>query len=185
MAPPSADVAEETMSPMSTSLVLRFRDLVTESGATVSEHRRLIRQHGHAWWGWWARQSETVPRDLFVERFPKGGGALVQVVLFDSGLLEFHKAFATRVVVAPSVVGLQSPELAATPDYYSRGLFPAWFRLEQDIEPIDATQLRIVARPTLSGRPPTTDAPLDHPVSLSLEDLRDDRPTLWVAEDPS
>ena len=36
-------------------VVLRFRDLVTEPGGTIDEHRRLIAAHGSAWWGWWMR----------------------------------------------------------------------------------------------------------------------------------
>jgi len=107
--------------------------------------------------------------------------ASVPIVLFDSGTLELHATRATHVVVAPSIVGIHTPEFDATPEYYLRGHYPLWFRLEKEIAPLSIQSLDIVGRPT-------TDQDADHlPTGearekMSLEALRDDRPTLWLAQ---
>lgn len=163
----------------SRSVVLRFRDLVTELGGTIAEHRRLIRQNGYVWWGWWRRQSEEVPRKLFAELF-RDSPSRIGIVLFDSGTLRLYDSTATSVVIAPSVVGIQSPDFRSTPDYYVRGHYPAWFRLEGDIAPRQAAALTIVASPTAPAESARVEQSAPGRV-LSLEALRDERPTLWIA----
>lgn len=163
-------------------VVLRFRDLVTEMGGTIAEHRRVLRQQGHVWWGWWRRQSEHIPRGALADLFRDG--AVVPVMLFDSGILGVHRTAATRVVVAPSVVGIQSPEFDSTPDYYVRGHYPVWFRLEGDIVPIDAESLSVVGHPTADPAKHSLATAVEDAHEVSLEDLRDERPTLWLARVP-
>src|SRR6266404_6138785 len=46
---------------MRKTVILRFRDLVTDQGETIKEHTRLLKQFGEVWWGWWARQTEKTP----------------------------------------------------------------------------------------------------------------------------
>src|ERR1041385_5041989 len=108
------------------TLLLRFRDLVTEPGGNIAEHRRIIRQRGYAWWGWWARQREKVPRTVFEQLFPSGD-AERDVLLFDSGMMRMYRTTVGKVVVAPSHLGVNSPDFEATPEYYVRGRYPAWF----------------------------------------------------------
>jgi hypothetical protein len=160
------------------ALMLRFRDLVTEPGGNIAEHRRLIRQRGHVWWGWWARNQEAVPRTIFAQMFAPENEA-AEVVLFDTGLMRFYRTTCTRVVVAPSHTGVNSPEFEATPDYYVRGRYPAWFRFEDDILPIDLAAPAVVERPTMCKNDREL-GPDEQGVATAPDKLRDDRPTLWV-----
>lgn len=160
------------------ALMLRFRDLVTEPGGNIAEHRRIIRQRGYVWWGWWARQREKVPRHVLDEVFPSESTP-TEIVLFDSGMMRLYRTRASKAVIAPSHLGVNSPDFEATPDYYVRGRYPAWFRLEGDIIGLDASSAEVVARPTLAD---TFDV-IDHEFpgeSVELTKLRDEGPTLWV-----
>src|SRR5947209_5651385 len=127
------------------ALLLRFRDLVTEPGGNIAEHRRIIRQHGYAWWGWWARQREKVPRSVLEQLYPPSSFE-TEVVLFDSGMMKLYRTTSSKTVVSPSHLGVTSPDFEATPEYYVRGRYPAWFRLEKDILPFEATSLKVVAK---------------------------------------
>ena len=163
----------------SIAIILRFRDLVTELGGTIAEHRRLIHQHGHVWWGWWRRQAEHIPRATLAELFQAESPNL-SLVLFDSGTLELYRALTTDVVVAPTNVGIQTPQFEATSGYYVRGHYPLWFRLEEDIAPLDVADVTVIGKPT-NG--PDSDRFPDQSVTgenLSLKALRDDRPTFWL-----
>src|SRR5947199_204475 len=125
------------------ALMLRFRDLVTEPGGNIAEHRRIIRQKGYAWWGWWARQRETVPRGVFEELFSLESDP-TEIILFDSGMMRLYRTTSRKAVVAPSHLGVNSPDFEATPEYYVRGRYPAWIRLEGDINPIDGTSAKVL-----------------------------------------
>jgi hypothetical protein len=160
------------------TLLLRFRDLVTEPGGNIAEHRRIIRQRGYAWWGWWARQREKVPRMVFEQLFPSGD-AVRDVLLFDSGMMRMYRTTVGKVVVAPSHLGVNSPDFEATPEYYVRGRYPAWFRLENDIASIEASSAQVVARPTLDAAFTSLAAEMVGE-SMDFEALRDDGATLWV-----
>lgn len=157
-------------------LLLRFRDMVTEPGGSIAEHKRIVRQSGYVWWGWWARKHETVPRELLAQLL--GPDNPSPIILFDTGFMRCYQSTCTRVVVAPSHVGVNSPDLESTPEYYARGRFPAWFRLVGDISPIKLIAPAIVARPTSpSFQGASSYLPAQ---SISLETLNDERPTLWV-----
>src|SRR5213594_1380199 len=77
------------------ALMLRFRDLVTEPGGNIAEHRRIIRQRGYAWWGWWARQREQVPRRVLEELFPSESTP-TEILLFDSGMMRMYQTRASK-----------------------------------------------------------------------------------------
>jgi hypothetical protein len=160
------------------ALMLRFRDLVTEPGGNIAEHRRIIRQRGYAWWGWWARQREKVPRSVFEQLFA-AGAAPIEIILFDSGMMRLYRTLSRQAVIAPSHLGVNSPDFEATPEYYVRGRYPAWFRLEDDIVPIEPLVPRIVARPTTD--PSFSDLGYEvQGLPVDLDVLRDEGPTLWV-----
>jgi len=188
MAPHSARVDRTGKEPPVTNvaslgLILRFRDFVTEVGGTVSEHRKVLRQYGHVWWGWWYRQSEYIPRRVLASLFSEDASRHVPILLFHSGIFELYSAYATRVVVAPpSIDGISSPDYGTTPDYYLRGRFPAWFRFEQDIVPVQAATVPIVGRPTAgheADRLPEATATAEE---VQLAALGCERPTLWLFE---
>lgn len=164
------------------ALLLRFRDLVTEPGGNIAEHRQIIRQRGYAWWGWWARQREKVPRNVLERLFPSEA-IKREILLFDSGMMRLYRTSGSKVVVAPSHLGVNSPDFEATPEYYVRGRYPAWFRLEEDISIIEASSITIAGRPTIQGEPDDL-LPVAGDHTVSLEKLSDEGPTLWVAIPP-
>jgi hypothetical protein len=160
------------------AIMLRFRDLVTESGANIAEHRKLIRQRGYAWWGWWARSEEHVPRTAFRQLLPQKTGKL-EGILFDRGLMRCYRTTIAEMAVAPSHAGINSPDFEATPEYYVRGRYPAWFRLVGDIVPVPDFVPMVVARPTLVGSEASLvpGMPLE---TVELTKLREEPPTLWI-----
>jgi hypothetical protein len=156
--------------------------MVTEPGGTIAEHRRIMRHQGRVWWGWWFRQSERVPRVTLTDLFESYDS--VPVVLLDSGSLSLYRAEASEIVVAPTSAGLHSPDYDLTPEYYVRAQYPLWFMLRGDIVPLEVERLDVVARPTESEAGDSVPAPSTPGTATSLEELRDDRPTLWVVTDP-
>jgi hypothetical protein len=164
----------------SIAIVLRFRDLVTELGGTIAEHRRILRQRGYVWWAWWRRQKEFVPRQTLASLFSASGPPL-PVLLFDSGGLELFLTSARRVVVAPSEAGVHAPQVVATPEYYVRGQYPAWFQFEGEITSVPDKSVHVIGRPTANSEAdhiPSSDATGDE---VPLDKLQDERPTLWLA----
>jgi len=109
-------------------LILRFRDLVTDPGGTIAEHRALIRSQGATWWGWMKRPSEGVPREFFcrINRLIDAEGC-TEVFLFDSGNDTMYLSSLIGLAVAPDNTKLGSPEPERTPEYYNRGRYEAWF----------------------------------------------------------
>lgn len=158
-------------------ILLRFRDLVTEPGGNIHEHRRIIDDLGFAWWGWWARSQEVVPKaelaTLLLGRpdFP--------VILFDSGLMEFYYCRCSKVSISPVETGIASPDFRATPHYYVRGSYPAWFKLHGALEQIEPTSFAISGRPTIPGYVPKKVALGD---ALDANSLREENPTLWLID---
>lgn len=122
------------------TLALRFRDL---SGPTIDEHRRVIAEAGHAWWAWWSKPGERVPRELFahfVDEIEKDGQ--VAWFLVDSGERRVYRATVTAIDYSNSSQRLPSPEPLETPTYYAEQEYLAWFRIGA-IE--DATEADLTA----------------------------------------
>jgi len=159
-------------------IVFRFRDLVTEPGGTIEEHRRILNAHGSVWWGWWMRQYESPPTDVFAA-FAKTleSGTEPKIYLFDTGqaLLYAARLIDVRVALPGDTIG--PPDLATTPDYYQRGSYPAWLRLAS----IEDTTLqdqrwefsRLPTRPDDNGH-------LAGRAIESLEELRRTDATMWA-----
>lgn len=161
------------MSEAKPGLLLRFRDLVTEPGGNIREHRQIISDLGFAWWGWWARSQELVPNDTFAQLL--SGGTAFPAVLFDSGLMEFYYASCSKVAISPAATGIASPDFRATPHYYVRGNYPAWFKIHGALDRIGPDLFSIVGRPT--GQNKSDD--FEEITKFDAEDLRKEDPTLW------
>jgi hypothetical protein len=158
--------------------MLRFRDLVTEPGGNILEHRRILRRRGYVWWGWWARSHEVIPRKVFHELLAPSA-VFCEAILFDRGMLRFYRTSITSVVVTPTHLGVNSPDYDATPEHYVRSRHPAWFRLEGDIVLLDSYSPRVLARPTEpGGEDELPQALIGDPIDPVA--LADERPTLWV-----
>jgi hypothetical protein len=50
-----------------TSIILRFRDLVTPLGDTIRRHQEEVARGSHVCWGWWSKTGEVVPTNIFGE----------------------------------------------------------------------------------------------------------------------
>jgi hypothetical protein len=169
---------------METRVILRFRDLVTEEGGTIEEHLAIIKSQGEVWWGWWMRQYETPPRDLFAALLSKiGDEGNVSAYLFNTGEGRLFSCSITDIKVAPpgTKIGPLDPE--RTPEYYARGRYPAWFRLSS-LEEVRLEDHKLVyesfpSRPELQG---TYSQLIDQPIK-SLDDLRQIDVTIWVVGD--
>src|SRR5262245_42724566 len=96
-----------------TSLILRFRDLVTPPGETLRRHRDLVELKGFVWWGWWNKFGERVPADLF----RRLSAAEFELLLFDSGTNQVVCARCSGIVWGEDGA-IASPNADATPEYY-------------------------------------------------------------------
>jgi len=128
---------------MNNSIVLRFRDLITEEDGTINDHLSLISMFGEAWWGWWMKQDETPPLELFrylAEIIDKEG--FVTAYLFQTGLLKFYQTKIIKILVAPPKNKIGTPNPEKSPSYYHRGRYPAWFLLKE-ISEVDFHSLKL------------------------------------------
>jgi hypothetical protein len=163
-------------------LVLRFRDLVTEPGGTITEHRMVIDARGYVWWGWWMRQWERPPTELFVEIYQRiRAGVEPAAFLFDSGRAQLHQCRISDVKAAPTGETIGPPELDATPAYYQRGSYPAWFKLTriaadgQPDVPRGWAFEAFPSNPDADGNTALVGSPVE-----SLDQVRKTDATLWL-----
>ena len=133
------------------TIALRFRDLVTQQGGTVREHREIIRRRQFTWWGWWKRPYEALPHQFLLEfarRCP-----LTIYLLDTGGTAEGFHLYPARledIAMTPTGSDIPSPDVSATPNYYNTLRLAAWFKLSH-IEPSplkNVAAIRIIALPT-------------------------------------
>ena len=122
------------------TIILRFRDLVTENDATIARYKDVIKTKGHVWWGWWNKGNEKVPFDEFcvlkgeIEMNPK------DVYLMDSGQKKLYKAKCCDIKYSKSDK-ISSPESDYTPDYYNGQKYYEWFQFTS-IEECDVDEVK-------------------------------------------
>jgi hypothetical protein len=171
---------------MSKTIILRFRDLVTEEGGTIKEHMGLIREYGEVWWGWWMRQYENAPYTLLQElsAFIKKEGLFIGY-LFDIGSTRLYSASITKILVAPQGSTVGTPDPKRSPSYYHRGRYPAWFLLHS------ITEVSIQDLNLIYDSFPTKPELEEGAINLlgqrvtSLDQLRHIGVTLYVVQDMS
>jgi hypothetical protein len=113
-----------------TSLILRFRDLSTPPGTTVTEHQKIITDKGCVWWGWWNKHGETVPEDAFRSILTqiKQSGPL-DIYLFDTGTNQLRRAKLAQIEWDKNLSLIDTPDNSATPTYYGTSQYFVWFKL--------------------------------------------------------
>jgi hypothetical protein len=164
------------------TIVLRFRDLVTEPGGTIDSHRALIRSFGETWWGWMKRTDEIANRKFFakiVNDIKRNNTGVA--FLFDTDSRKFYRATLTEIAVAPDKMRIGSPEPEKTPEYYNHGRYPAWFQF------IGIQQCKFPRRVHFAAFPSAlNEHSLAHHKTgelRSAEDLKNvDHLTLWVIQ---
>lgn len=164
---------------MSTKIILRFRDLITEDGGTIDDHQTLISKFGEVWWGWWMKQDETPPIELFknmANDIEKDN--FVISYLFDSGVLKLYEINIIKILVAPQKNKIGTPNPEISPLYYHRGRYPAWFLLnhiqEVDFDDLNLTYKSFPTRPEIYK----FEDQIGNKVA-SLENLKTFDVTLW------
>lgn len=112
------------------TVILRFRDLVTQKDDTINRHKEVIRQKGYVWWGWWSKGNEKVPFEEFwmLKGCVKNEAKILY--LMDSGQSKLYKAKCSDIECFSDAEG-KSPDLAYTPNYYNDQEYFAWFKLDE------------------------------------------------------
>lgn len=112
------------------TVILRFRDLVTPQGGSIASHQQIVDQHGYVWWGWWKRQTEAYPGNLFSELHQRlvGGENPITAFVFDSGSESLYRTQLQKLAVAPPGGTIATPNARKSPAYYQQGAYPAWFQ---------------------------------------------------------
>ncbi len=168
------------------SIILRFRDLITEEEGTINDHKELLKNHGEVWWGWWMKPYEHTPINLFKE--------IKQIIvdkeyykayLFNSGTMKMYRTNIVNIIVAPHSTQISTPQPEKSPSYYHRGAYPAWYLLSM-IEEVDINKLDILIKdfPTVFDAKKEGERfqKLINKKIESLELIRDTDVTMWKVE---
>lgn len=122
------------------TVILRFRDLVTEENGTIAKHQAVIKEHGYVWWAWWKKGNETTPVSEFSVLKTKAQSNSINIFLVDSGQSLVYQATCEDVNLNTDKK-LSSPEKDKTPEYYQDQQYYAWFKFTK-IELCDEAQLK-------------------------------------------
>jgi 3',5'-cyclic AMP phosphodiesterase CpdA len=112
------------------TLILRFRDLVTDPSETIASHGAIIDAAGHTWWAWWNKLGEKVPTEVSSElngRMGKDGP--LAIYLMDSGQELLYEARCAEIHWPLDLGREPSPDPDKTPEYYRNRSYQAWFKL--------------------------------------------------------
>jgi len=125
------------------TLILRFRDLSTSLGETITKHKELIEdpERPYVWWAWWSKAGERVPSESFIRILSKiREDKKVEIFLFDSGQSLFYKATLIDIRWNIDFTRNKSPEPAKTPIYYNENGYLSWFCISK-IESIEGDEI--------------------------------------------
>ncbi|WP_159281494.1 metallophosphoesterase family protein [Rahnella variigena] len=165
-----------------TTLILRFRDLVTPTGETINRHEEIIKSHGSVWWGWWAKPDERVSSE-FLQIQEQLASNQLGVYLFDSGQAKLYKALLNNVQLHPS--SLACPDKERSPAYYATQRYNVWFEFAS-IEEVNESEINKYA---YSGRikdffkDPQLFSIFDNKQISSSRELRYQDRTIWFVDD--
>jgi hypothetical protein len=166
-----------------TTMVLRFRDLVTAPGGTIQEHYDVIQKEGFAWWGWWSKAGERIPQDVFMHLKAQAKAGPLTVYLFDSGRNLVYRAVCSDIEWKADHAPAESPEAKRTPRYYKGREYLAWFQFRDIIlKPEDPSALQgltCVHVDEFFENPPSRYTPFYGKRIDSPEELRQQDRTIW------
>jgi hypothetical protein len=110
------------------TLILRFRDLVTQKGGTIKKHKKICDETGSVWWGWWSKVGETIPAETFGALLKKARSDKKLVVyLLDSGQRKIFQAQCIDIHWQNDLSVCITPDKQKTPKYYEDQEYLAWF----------------------------------------------------------
>jgi len=122
------------------TIILRFRDLVTEENGTIKRHQDVIVQNGYVWWAWWKKGNEATPVREFSSLATNAKTVPVHIFLVDSGQGLVYRAICEDIDLRTDQK-ISSPEIDKTPEYYCDQKYYAWFKFTQ-IESCDEAELK-------------------------------------------
>ena len=111
------------------TVILRFRDLVTEKNNTIARHKDMIEKNGYVWWGWWNKGNEKTPFEEFwvlkgqIKDKPK------KIYLMDSGQKKLYMVECIDMECSENDK-ISTPEPECTPNYYNEQKYYAWFKFD-------------------------------------------------------
>ncbi|CAM8297206.1 metallophosphoesterase family protein [Morganella morganii] len=108
------------------TIILRFRDLVTPAGETITLHQEIIKSKGSVWWGWWAKPDERVSSE-FIKIKRNLAGKPLGIFLFDSGQMKLYEAKLKDIFLNGDLAPCPDPEMS--PAYYVEQCYNLWFEL--------------------------------------------------------
>lgn len=116
---------------MPKTMILRFRDLVTEPGGTVASHNAICEKETYVWWGWWNKSGEQIPDGVFrhLNEIAKTSDGL-KILLLDSGRNKLFSTTCREIEWEKSHNRIRSKEPNKTPKYYRDKLYLSWFKIE-------------------------------------------------------
>jgi len=164
-------------------VLFRFRDLIAN---TLTEHRKVIQEHGACWWGWWKRPQEDSHEALWDDlKKVTTSGSPVTVGLFHSGLGKVYLAEVRNVIgPGPSDERVRVPEGEEdlVPDYYRNSPFSrAWLRMTAISEtPVDFFgKYSLASVPQIPNYSEAVLKSLQNKVILDAEELKGMDTTIW------
>lgn len=162
------------------TIILRFRDLVTEENGTIKRHQDVIAQNGYVWWAWWKKGDETTPVPEFSSLATNARTAPVNLFLVDSGQGLVYRATCEDVDLR-AAQRMPSPETEKTPEYYREQEYYAWFKFTQ-IEQCDESELKqfsYVDCPALFANKNIDYSKFNHKKVYSVAELIQQNRTVW------
>lgn len=162
------------------TIILRFRDLVTEENGTIKRHQDVIAQNGYVWWAWWKKGNETTPVPEFSSLATNAKTAPVNLFLVDSGQGLVYRAKCEDVDLR-AAQKIPSPETDKTPEYYRDQEYYAWFKFTQ-IEQCDESDLKqfsYVDCPALFENKNIDYSKFNHKKIYSAAELIQQNRTVW------
>ena len=115
------------------TVILRFRDLVTENGKTIEEHKSIIQKNGYVWWAWWRKGREKTPFAELMQLTSNAQDNPLKVFLVDSGQEKLYLATCKKIECNSNHT-IESPEKDKTPEYYNENSYYAWFKFTEIVE---------------------------------------------------
>ncbi len=176
------------------TLILRFRDLVTQPGDTIARHQALIAQKTSVWWGWWNKAGETIPDEVFRSlRTQCQSSEGLALFLLDSGGHQLYRAICREILWSAQHDRIAPSDLSAIPSYYEQQKYLAWFRLTDLSAWSDPSLLgsfSYVEVPQFFEKEVAQYQPFDGKRIFSIDELIQQNRSMWFVreargEDPS
>ena len=161
-----------------TTLILRFRDLVTETGGTIKMHQEIINKHKYVWWGWWKKEFEKAAKEFYEleSKVP------LQLYLVDSGTKSVYCATCEELKIFSQMY--YSPEKVKTPKYYNKRKYYVWFKLSEiELYSGNLNEFSYINTPSLFSDSNIDYSMFDNKKIYSVEELIQQNRTVWFIRD--